>query len=239
MFTVPSRHHTHPAAFNLTLIQPTGLHPKLALSISGENKAPNEECTLNAYFTLPRSLFIDKYQLDSKNFLESLNLTRIRSLTGETDLEAPNWSSKLWGSSLLLELSPHAQSFEIPTHLRYLPPKEGGKGGLGAMEKVEFPEPAVFWACRSENWGKVGKNPFDRTRLGWEGSFSEQTGYWHLSPNGEMWKSVEVPVLGLESKEWVKWGTVAAVGAGLGWVVWKVVKSVMAGGRVEGEKKRQ
>lgn len=239
LFTFPARHHAHKSSFSLDLSRPTGLHPKLRLSVTSPNTPPHEDCTLNAYFTLPRFLFVDKYQLSTSNpqLLDSLNLVRIRSLSGEADLEEPVWSSTLWGSSLLLELAPAAENFEIPLHLRYLPPAQNE-----TMETVEFAAPSVFWACRSEEWSRMGNSPFDRTRLGWEQWFPEPTMYHYLSPaEGEgAWKQIEVPVLDLRSAQIVKWGTVAAILGGFLWVVYKIILSAIGSKEdVKVEKKKQ
>ncbi|KAL8821321.1 MAG: hypothetical protein Q9223_000642, partial [Gallowayella weberi] len=128
--------------FHATFLTPTGLHPILRLTISSSISPPSPQCSLHTYLTLPSPLFVDKYQLSSPNFLASKNLHAIRTLDGETDLEAPDWVIPSWGSTLLLELAPptpkHVQSkpvdeqwhADIPLHLRYLPPAAGGASGI-------------------------------------------------------------------------------------------------------------
>lgn len=243
MFTFPARHHSSPATYSLTTSKPPGLHPKLQLSIAHTQplKAPGDECTLNAYFTLPRGLFIDKYQLSPTNpqLLESLNIKRILGVNGETDLEAPVWASKRWGSSLLVEVDTARASngldMELPLHLRYLEPKHDS-----TLSEVNFTMPAVFWACRSEEWSKMVSSPFDRLHLGWEHLFPEQTMYYHLSPSEDAWKSVPVPVLDLQQAMLVKIGTVVVIVSGFLWVVWKTCAAFTGGKKVgAGEKKTQ
>ncbi|KAF8543553.1 PIG-X [Trichophaea hybrida] len=225
LFTFASRHFQFPASYSLTTMKPTGLHPKLQLSISPSLKAPSEDCTLNAYFTLPRALFVDKYQLSSTNpqLLESLNIKRLRGVNGETDLEAPVWGSNRWGSTVLVEID-HLRStgqgglnVELPLHLRYLEPSYNS-----TESTVRFALPSVFWACHSEEWSKMRNSPFDRSRLGWEYLFPDQTMYHHLSPAGDAWKSVGIPVLDLRHAMMVKIGTVAVILGGFLWVSWKI-----------------
>ena len=243
MFTFPARHHSSPASYSLTALEPPGLHPKLQLSIAPTQslKAPGDECTLNAYFALPRGLFIDKYQLSPTNpqLLESLNIKRILGVSGETDLEAPVWASKRWGSSVLVEVDAARASsglnVGLPLHLRYLEPKHNT-----TSSEVSFAMPAVFWACRSEEWSKMGSSPFDRLHLGWEHQFPEQTMYYHLSPSEDAWKSVSVPVLDLQHAMLVKIGTVTVILGGFLWVVWKICAAFVGGRKAgAGDKKTQ
>lgn len=242
LFTFASRHFQFPASYSLTTVKPTGLHPKLQLSISHSLKAPSKDCTLNAYFTLPLGLFVDKYQLSSTNpqLLESLNIKRLRSFSGETDLEAPVWGSNLWGSTVLVEVD-HLRSTEkaglsvdLPLHLRYLEPRYNS-----SESEVRFALPSVFWACHSEEWSKMRASPFDRSRLGWEHLFPEQTMYYHLSPAEDAWKSVEVPVLDLKHAMMVKIGTVAVILGGFLWVSWKILAASRGGKSEERVKKTQ
>ncbi|KAA8904545.1 PIG-X [Sphaerosporella brunnea] len=241
MFTFPSRHHRSLGSFTLTTPLPTGLHPKLELAISPSGsplKPPSEDCTLNAYFTLPKALFVDKYQLSTANpqLLKSLNLKRLRNVSGETDLEAPVWGVTRWGSSILVELDEAGSTFELPLHLRYLEPRNGTD-----QAQVSFASPSVFWACKSEEWSMMSNNPFDRSHLGWEHLFPEQTMYYHLSPatGEEAWKTVDVPVLDLRYAGIVKVGTVVVVLGGFFWVCWKVFSSFAAANKEEEVKKTQ
>jgi hypothetical protein len=232
MFSVPSRHHRSLATYTLTTPPPTGLHPKLQLDISPPRhlKSPGEECTLNAYFNLPRALFVDQYQLSISNpqLLESLNIKRLRNVTGETDLEAPVWAVSRWGSSVLVEVDTERSTesglkVELPLHLRYLEPRNGTDEA-----EVRFALPSVFWACRSEEWSVMGNNPFDRVHLGWEHLFPEQTMYYHLSPAEDAWKTVKVPILDLRHAMIIKVGTVIVILAGFFWVCWKAFASFSA-----------
>jgi hypothetical protein len=242
MFTFPSRHFRSPASYSLTTPQPTGLHPKLQIDISPSRhlKSPGEDCTLNAYFKLPRGLFVDKYQLSSANpqLLSSLKIKRLRNVSGEADLEAPVWGSNRWGSSVLVEVDPEQTTdtgltVELPLHLRYLEPKNSTES------EMRFALPSIFWACRSEEWSKMGNSPFDRMHLGWEHLFPEQTMYYHLSPAEDAWKTIRVPVLDLQHAMIVKVGTVTVILGGFLWVCWKIFASFTANNNKKSVKKTE
>ncbi|KAK4539998.1 hypothetical protein LTR36_009896 [Oleoguttula mirabilis] len=153
LFSFPSRHHalspqnstsntnsTPPTSptFSAHFQHPPGLHPNLAITFPHPQHLapPKDSCALHAYLTLPSALFIDRYQLADPLFLASHNLVALHSLSGEQDLEAPDWVIKRWGSAALLELATPPPStitttnassgpadewtVTIPTHLRYL-----------------------------------------------------------------------------------------------------------------------
>lgn len=221
--------------------EPAGLHPKLNLHIEEPLKQPEEECTLNAYYTLPRTLFVDKYQLSSANpqLLESLNIKRLRDIKGEIDLEAPAWASDLWGSSVLIEVDTarHEEGkgldVELPVHTRYQDPQNT------TLAYTRFAEPSVFWACRSEDWTGRSKNPFHRVRLGYEHLFPEQTMFYHLSPQEYGWKSLDVAVLDVGYADMVKVGTFGVIVAGFLWVLFKTISTAFRRQKKVDEKKTQ
>jgi hypothetical protein len=180
--------------------------------------------------TLPSILFPDKYQLSSPLFLASKNLETLRSIAGETDLEAPDWVVSKWGSAMLMELAPPTSSkpnsspgfwdAEIPLHLRYLPPSPGGK------TRISIPWPVVFWACPADQGTRMSVNPFDRVNLGYDGLFGPRTIFYHLQPalpaGSELVEHVEVPVLDWEHVDWIENGTVAAVLIAVVWLMGKL-----------------
>ncbi|KAF1813483.1 protein pbn1 [Eremomyces bilateralis CBS 781.70] len=166
LFSFPSRHHALPSSpikYRAHFSQPTGLHPTLHLTFSSPPVPPSpitspdaepmsHSCALHAYLTLPSQIFLDRYQLSDPLFLSSRNLRSLRSLSGETDLEAPDWVVSRWGSAALIELASPADSrldhgenkhrqnewtASIPLHLRYLSPRNvsaasnGGRGSVG------------------------------------------------------------------------------------------------------------
>ena len=189
---------------------------------------PTESCTLHSYLTLPSTLFPDKYQLSAPLFLASKNLRSIRSISGETDLEAPEWAIKKWGSAMLLELAPPTASAgdgpwhaDIPLHLRYLAASQGGVG------YAKIPWPVVFWACSAEEGTKMSTNPFDRVNLGYDGLFGPRTMFFHLRPDtkafGELVETLNVPTLDQDRTARLDSATVVVVLLGFLWVLWKLV----------------
>ena len=254
LFSFPSRHHS-PAprqAYTASFDVPTGLHPTLRLSFPNPSSlvpppnAPNDStCALHAYLTLPSALFPDPYQLSSTDplFLASHNLVSLRSVSGETDLEAPEYVLGKWGSDVLLELatpsSAAAWDVTIPLHLRYLAPSNT------SYADAAIPWPVVFWACTAEEGTKFPVNPFDRVNLGYEGLFGARTMFYHLDPlpagKGRLVETLRVPVLGLEAlgSQWVESGTMVVVALAWAWVVWKLLSGLMGSGkRVREGKKR-
>lgn len=205
-------------------------------SLNAPPAPPDATCALHAYLTLPSTVFGDKYQLSTTDslFLDSHHLTALRAVAGETDLEAPDWVVPRWGSNWLLELdTPQEPGLEtedwnvtIPLHLRYLKPSESG------YRTASIPWPVVFWACSAEDGTKMGVNPFDRVNLGWEGLFGVRTMFYQLHPStgrrdARLVEEIEVPVLrltreGLFQTKNIELGTVAVIGLGLLWVLWKL-----------------
>lgn len=257
-FSFPSRHHSLPASsrtsYRAAFQQPTGLHPKLDITLSRRNlNPPKESCALHAYWTLPSSLFIDRYQFSDELFLASQNLISLRSLSGEEDLEAPDWVIDRWGSAALLELAhPLASTADgsnltitIPTHLRYLAAAPNETEYSSGQTLLEVPWPSVFWACEAEEGLKMSNNPFDRTNLGFDGLFGPKTMFYHIPPASDvdaLVSELRVPVLVPQNAEYVRFGTATAVVMGFAWVCWKILSGVRSGSQnygVKGEKKAQ
>ncbi|MCJ1405397.1 protease B nonderepressible form [Xylographa trunciseda] len=238
LFSFPARHHkiskTARSQYEASFLFPTGLHPTLRLNFPASSaEPPSENCALHSYLTLPSTLFPDKYQLSSPLFLASKNLRLVRSLSGETDLEAPDWAVKRWGSAMLIELAPPdprssgAQDSwyaDIPLHLRYLRPSQTG------FAYADIPWPVVFWACTAEEGSKMSVNPFDRVNLGYDGLFGPKTMFYHLDPtvnqhnkSGDLMERLSVPVLATDTNVWIETGTIIVVVSGFLWVLWKLL----------------
>jgi hypothetical protein len=203
---------------------------------------------MHAYLVLPKEVFADKYQLSDPLFLASKNLSALHYISNPVDLEAPAYTVPLWGSSVLLELSPPPRSHEpspdtelrewtaqIPLHLRYLSPNTGHSG----LANLSVPYPAVFWACTADEGSKFPINPFDRVNLGYDGLFGPRTLFYHLSPkpweegaNARLVSKLSVPVLDLEGAEkwYVRTGTAAVITVGFAWIVWRLWRVWQMGG---------
>ncbi|KAI0481525.1 PIG-X [Xylaria cf. heliscus] len=227
LFSFPSRHKDAGSTFSSEFLQPLGLHPTLQLKIDSSNlPLPDSSCSLHTYLTLPRTIFADKYQLGDELFLSSKNLTALRYISQPVDLEAPDYAMKLWGSTVLVEIKrPDTQAdspwtAEIPLHLRYLSPTEGG------YSPINVPWPAVFWACNAEEGTKFPNSPFDRANLGYDGLFGPRTLFWHVNPKpegrGSLNHQIQVPVLDTNKTQWVSTGTAAVVLLGFAYVVFKL-----------------
>jgi len=162
--------------------------------------------------------------------MASLGLRELKALYGETDLEAPVWTLKQWGSSALFELDPSKVDeagrvdVELPLHLRYQEPRY-----LTQYTSVKMPWPTVFWACQDQPEGqRYHTNPFERGHLGYDELFPTDTSYHHLSPvDGVTYSSVKVPVLDMKHAQLVKLSTAGVVAIGFLYIVVKVMRSVM------------
>ncbi|KAF2226533.1 PIG-X [Elsinoe ampelina] len=272
LFSFPSRHHQLPASspesftFTTTFREPTGLHPTLQLHFSPSNlTGPLPSCSLHTYLTLPSTLFIDRHQLSDPLFLASQNLAALHSLSGATDLEAPEWVVQQWGSAALFSLVtpddlPRASqpkagepwTVSVPLHLRYLPPRHGKDSATYPSSAIDgddttkpgklttsVPYPVVFWACPADSGLKMNVNPFDKVNLGYDGLFGPKTLFYHVPPTGAtLTVEVEVPVLDLDGAGWVESGTGLVVLVGFAWVLWKLWAG-MAGDTKKGSRARQ
>ncbi len=231
LFAFPARHRSSDAVFSAEFLSPTGLHPSLQLRISSNQPPATEStCKPHAYLTLPKAIFADRYQLADELFLASKNLTSSPYTSLPVDLEAPAYTTQVWGSNVLLELAPPstganptAWTAEVPLHLRYLEPSQTG------AREVDVPYPAVFWACEpgaaADADADFGSSPFDRANLGYDGLFAQGTTFWHVNPRpasgDRIVSSVTVPVLNEEAAQWVGIGTSVVIALGFAWVLWK------------------
>lgn len=210
------------------------MHPVLQLSLSESAlQSPGQSCALHTYLTLPSYVFIDRYQLADSLFLKSQNLKALRALSGATDLEAPDWVIKEWGSAALFEIaSPGPKSIDrgltasIPLHLRYLPPTSELPYG---MRSVSVAWPIVFWACTAEEASKFASSPFDRINLGYDGLFGSKTMFYHVPPAKDSvgYVNLDVPVMDLRRSSWVETGTVVAIVSGTLWILWKLLQEFL------------
>jgi len=264
MFSFPSRHHPLPSTltqlnFAASFQHPTGLHPKLDLTFPASSLSPPQpSCALHAYLTLPSALFIDRYQFSDGLFLKSQNLKALRALSGEQDLEAPDWVIDAWGSAALFELAhPTAGASKaegeewtatIPTHLRYVKSNANGTSASSSTGTVnlDIPAPIIFWACNADEGTKFNTNPFDRANLGYDGLFGKKTMFYHVPPAPVMGEGeqglllgLQVPVLDAKAAgSWVPVATMAVVLCGFGWVIWKILGGGKAKEVKDGKKKQ-
>jgi hypothetical protein len=177
-------------------------------------------------------------------FLASHNLKALHSLSGATDLEAPEWVVDTWGSAALFEIATSETKSErdlkvtIPMHLRYLTPTNSTTAN--GLRKQPVPNPIVFWACTADSGTQFTTSPFDRSNLGYDTMFGERTMFYHVNPKGAVATNVkgsedslvtwiDVPVLDLNrtSAGVVEWGTVAVIVLGSVWVCWALARVLL------------
>ena len=222
---------------------------------------------LHTHLTLPSHLFLDRHTFTDALILRSHNLAALNSLVGATDLEAPVWAVKQWGSIALFEIatSPdtsaastsgsvageRALNVTIPLHLRYMTPTAGG------YQEAAMPYPVVFWACDhsstdSDATWKPSGNPFDRRYLGYDADFRPDTVFYHVEPHTvasqgeeeELMLMMRVPVLDMDKAWYVEPLTAVVVLLGVGWVFWKLFRPIKSEARqqekarVKGEDKK-
>lgn len=176
-------------------------------------------------------------------FLSSHNLKGLRAVSGETDLEAPDWVIPTWGSNLLMEIATPDEEYgmknsehwnvTIPLHLRYLKPSASGH------QSISVPWPIVFWACSAVQEQEIGINPFDEVNVGYDALFPSRTFFYHLRPAKEkLLQEIHVPVLRTstiadrligDAASQVEFGTVTVISLGFAWVVWKLVQGLRSG----------
>lgn len=236
LFSFPTRHYALPkSSFRTSFEQPVGLHSTLRIALdirsSSDVVASNPTCALHTYLTLPSPLFLDKYAFTDKLFLEAHGLRGLRSISGATDLEAPDWAVNQWGSASLFELQPPKDNrtetveITIPLHSRYMSPTSGG------YSNVTIPYPVVFYACKAmdEDSPPLSTNPFDRTNLGYDGLFGERTIFYHVSPrlhaestDNKLKLDVTIPVLDLDKASYIAPMTVLVIMLGSLWICWKL-----------------
>jgi hypothetical protein len=260
LFSFPSRHHSlnveqaRHQKYTVSFDRPSGLHPTLRISfpkaaklLEPETKPPGSVCALHTYLTLPSHIFADKYAFLSNDplFQNSHHLGELHSIAGETDLEAPDYVVKKWGSTMLLGIqTPNTTTSDakptsgkwdvtIPLHLRYLEPNHDG------TSEVDVPWPLVFWACTAEDGTKFPVNPFDRTQLGYEALFGPRTMFYHLDPapggrsEGRLVERIAIPVLNLDASRpsTIELATIATIVLGFLWVLWKLMPAFLGGAK--------
>jgi hypothetical protein len=231
------KHRKHPGTFSAELIKPAGLHPTLQLNMKTQKPpAGLDHCKMYAYLTLPRNIFADRYQLQDALFLESKNLAALNFSSDPVDLEAPEYTVKAWGSTILVELAPKPDDYsdnpwkaQIPLHLRYMAPEAGG------YARFDLPYPAVFWACEFpvSDHDKSLWNLWRVRSVGYDALFQDNTVFWHLNPvprgGVSLYNTVVVPVANSDQMAWVGVGTALAVVLGTCWVIWTLLAAWLAG----------
>lgn len=227
---------SHPGLrYSVQFSEPIGLHPKQLVTFDGDLLSPERNCKCYAKYTIPRDLFLDKYQLRSPSFLNR-NTVSLVDIWGETDLENPVWLTNGWGSEAIFEVQlPKYNSeinhfqVEVPMHLRY---KEPSNNDTYADSLV--PWPVVFWACKDyEN----DPSP-DIKYTNYESLFPQDTIFYYAVPeeNSSLELVVTTPIAPAQAYSHIQWLTVIVVLSG---VVYLVCRILGASKRLSKKKKIQ
>ncbi|KAK9365897.1 PIG-X [Lipomyces kononenkoae] len=257
LFDFSPRHRSvfQPAVYYPDFRIPYGLHPKHLTTVLGDISPPrtnttllkaSEEnetkvseapssCGLYGYYILPNFIFVDKYQISDLADAQRGSVKRVVGIWGETDLEIPVWMVDKWGSAMLLELVPPAQSLvpgemqkldiEIPMHSRYEVPRWNT-----TVATHDMPWPIMFWACNGSVEAEMTTSPFDSNGLGHEYLFDAGTMFYYLHPNQTISNPVNktylvtnlnIPLVPLESYKYVQPWTVSVILLGCMWIFYK------------------
>lgn len=124
-----------PHTFTSDLHPKHGFHPISASSL--HVPAQFRTCTYHLLYSLPPSVFVDKYEL--ANYRSSYSF----QLWGTSNLELPVFALEQSNSTLLLTVEPSDEPIEVnvPLHLRY------GSPALDSYVHIKAPEPVGFFSC--------------------------------------------------------------------------------------------
>lgn len=238
LFQYTTKHRTSTGKYYADFVRPTGLHPKHEIHASGV-QPPRDGCSLFAKYSFDRSLFLDKYQL--QDLAEATpNRPPIGSLYGvwgETDLEAPIWEAKGWGSEALVQLytgpitSKLQLDFELPTHSRYGIPQRNS-----SLVHEYQPWPVVFWACKpiADDQDLEAKIPSAiETRItGYEDIFPEKTVFYYLEPtipehlaSPSLYSEFDIPVAPFSAYPTVQMVSVVVIFASFFYLLYEVFRN--------------
>lgn len=208
--------------FTASFETPVGLHPKHVLNITGA-RAPHDVCHLYAKYTIPKQLFLDRYQLADLAVAKPNKPAtgELLGVWGETDLEAPAWTVPGWGSEAIVRIRPDVPrdgptlAFTLPMHSRYEVPGNGTDTAAAAR----MPVPDVFWACQD----LVGLDTSEMEPVGYKSVFPPDTVFYHIQPaQARLHTELRIPVVPASSFGAVQAGTAAAILAGFVYVLTKV-----------------
>lgn len=226
LFYIHSKHRYQPSGgYSAAFHTPLGLHPKHVLTLDSLEHPPHSSCKLYSKYTIPKSLFLDQYQLaDLERSNAATSATgKLIGVWGETNLEAPVWSVDGWGSEAVVQIFTHdrtAFDFELPMHSRYEVPLENT-----TQVERDLPWPVVFWACQDDE--KDEKAYPEIEGLGYGSLFPDDTLFYHLNPQTQLLSSsYHIPVAPSEKYNIVHSVTVAVILGGVLWIVMKTVLNV-------------
>lgn len=176
-----------------------GLHPFYNLKLEVSEYDVPYGCQLFAQLDLPKSLFVDKYQMG--DLLRSSPPMENIGVWGETDLEKPVWQTSKGSLAFFrLDGAGYNETYRIPLHSRY----ESPSSALHIDHVIG--DPLVFWACQDQDFPKQHV-----PGLGVEGVFPDDTVLYVLESNKVDYR---VPVIDPEPRDFVYRCTSATIIAG-------------------------
>ncbi|KAA8916211.1 hypothetical protein TRICI_001646 [Trichomonascus ciferrii] len=223
LFYTDLKHKKAEGSFTAQFEAPLGLHPKHQLSFDSIEMPDRPYCNLYAKYTVPRSLFLDEYQLadlDRSN-AASAATGKLIGVWGEKDLEMPVWLTGGWGSEAVVEIYHHDRprfDFELPMHSRYETPLLND-----TTVHHDLPWPIVFWACKDEE----EKASPEIRGIGYETFFPENALFYHVIPDTDtLSSSYHIPVAPLDKYPTVNTMTVTVILAGILWILFKTLLNI-------------
>ncbi|PRT53122.1 Protein PBN1 [Wickerhamiella sorbophila] len=199
---------------------PHGLHPVFKLDLHVAKYNIPYGCKLFAQLDLPKSLFIDKYQMGDlprvQPPLENLGVW------GETDLEKPVWQTSK-GSTALFRLlgNGYNETYQIPIHSRYEEPSPA----LHIDHLIG--DPLVFWACQDDDFPQQHV-----PGLSFESIFPQDTVYHILESQPVHYK---IPVISPEHRDFVYSATSLTVIAGTFLIIFAILQRLSAQHKLKNE----
>ncbi|ANB11588.1 Pbn1p [Sugiyamaella lignohabitans] len=232
MVRYPKQHRQLPvsSSYRADFSKPVGLHPKHNLHLSNI-ESPDQHCRLYSKYTIPKALFVDKYQLADLDRSTAMSTAKgkLIAVWGETDLEAPVWSVDGWGSELLVEIYHNSDiqssdfTFELPLHSRYEFPQMNS-----TSVTQNLPWPIVFWVC--PDFQQEQRHIGEIKGLGYESLFPDNTLYYHLTPSPEdgdvLSTSFNIPVAPFNQYDRIQWLSVTVLLTATIYILYKIVSNI-------------
>lgn len=201
LFHVKPRHRDVPHA-DIRYVK-NGLHPKVVFENVPDAPVADDisRCSLYAYLTLEKSVFLDPFQLpDGINVVANY---------GTRDLELPEYLVNVWGNEVLLEVTEDAiLPLDLTLHTRYQNPSR-----FALYNHLSIDKPVLFYACesRATDAQVLKASPFDNKRPvggNYEKFFTDDTVFFHALDRGQF--SLDIPTLSLD-KDFINTATLSVV----------------------------
>ncbi|KAI8081421.1 PIG-X [Halteromyces radiatus] len=215
-----------------TISQANSFHPHLITNIDLTDdsflmsllpESPEQwSCSLDVIYTLPPSVFVDRYQLND-------TLGRSFFVHGLDDLESPLEHVDHQDTWVIVRPSPNIQ-IDLPVHLRYQAPDRSLTHRL-----IHIQQPRVGWSCHHGNKKPTLDQTFD-----FFFSRSQSLTWIQLPSNSSSHDiSLQVPVGNTTDAFLVQWGTFFTILLGTAWILHATLFAVKKHRRHEAKGKRR